>query len=518
MSDREPFIGDYFRLQLPPELWGLVMDYLPRADQRSCLSVSAAFHDLACPLVFSRIVIHYGLCSAQGPEPPGPCLAKSDLRLLEWRIITAKEILQRIARDVQFARSVKAITVLAYQMGSNAGESDSDFETHMVIALESLPRLRVFQWYGFRPPLSTSVLGALARAAGSRLIKLDICGVLGINQDASPYVAQFKALRTLSLTGDVIHFPISRGSKEDFRIMFARCAQHVPSTLLHLSIWREGIWAIPLPVLSGLQELSMLDPTNLDRLGDIFGHCAQLRSLAIACIGADCGLEVLAALQAAPNALPYLTSFKLVLSREAYIPDAGPFIEFFKNKEGMRRLDLQFNRLYPFGDVDEYSRFLDIFAQLPQLQVVGLDLTGPALRLEHLELLDERLPLGLSALLLKWSTYTSIASGIDTQDWIDMLKRRPSLGYLHTLYTENDISLGTVLDLGEPLLMDRPPALRLFGYGAQICSIECDPATGESMYGPPWSDAAVSVGAVEDFGCEDWAWLIRYHTLFVRPG
>lgn len=252
-------------------------------------------------------------------------------------------------------------------------------------------------------------------------------GVLGINQDASPYVAQFKALRTLSLTGDVIHFPISRGSKEDFRTMFTRCAQHVPSTLLHLSIWREGIWAIPLPVLSGLQELSMLDPTNLDRLGDIFGHCAQLRSLAIACIGADCGLEVLAALQAAPNALPYLTSFKLVLSREAYIPDADPSIEFFKNKEGMRRLDLQFNRLYPFGDVDEYSRFLDIFAQLPQLQVVGLDLTGPALRLEHLELLDERLPLGLSALLLKWSTYTSIASGIDTQDWIDMVCDGPLL-------------------------------------------------------------------------------------------
>lgn len=92
------------------------------------------------------------------------------------------------------------------------------------------------------------------------------------------------------------------------------------------------------------------------------------------------------------------------------------------------------------------------------------------------------------------------------------------MGYLHTLYAENDISLGTVLDLGEALLMDRPPALRLFGYGAQICSIECDPATGESTYGPPWSDAAVSVGAEEDFGCEDWAWLIRYHTLFVRPG
>lgn len=160
-------------------------------------------------------------------------------------------------------------------------------------------------------------------------------------------------------------------------------ALNMSLTLRHLSIWRDGIWAIPLPVLSGLQELSMLDPSNLDRLGVIFAHCAQLRSLAIACIGADCGLEVLAALQAAPNALPYLTSFKLVLSREAYFPDAGPFIEFFQNKEGMRRLDLQLNQPYPFGDVDEYTRFLDIFAQLPQLEVAGLEVIGPALRLEH---------------------------------------------------------------------------------------------------------------------------------------
>lgn len=133
MSDREPLIGDYSRLQLPPELWGLVMDYLPRADQRSCLSVSAAFHDLACPLVFSRIVIHYGFWSVQGPEHAEPWLSKSDLPLLQWRINTAKEILQRIARDVQFARSVKAITVLACQMGSNAGESDSDFESRLLI-------------------------------------------------------------------------------------------------------------------------------------------------------------------------------------------------------------------------------------------------------------------------------------------------------------------------------------------------------------------------------------------------
>lgn len=239
-------------------------------------------------------------------------------------------------------------------------------------------------------------------------------------------MAQFKNLQTLLLAGNSFHFYVSTGLGAEFDGMLTTCAQHVPDTLLHLSIWRDAVWAIPLRVLSGLQELSMMHPSSLAKLGLIFAHCAQLCSLSITTIGSACELELLTALRATQDALPGLTSFKLILWGEAFVADPGPFIEFFKNKKGMRRLDLQLNHLL-MGD--DYIRFLDVFAHLPRLEVVGLELKGPGFNREHLGLLDERLPLGLSALLLRWSTYTFNAfesgSDIHPQNWIDMVRGDP---------------------------------------------------------------------------------------------
>lgn len=67
------------------------------------------------------------------------------------------------------------------------------------------------------------------------------------------------------------------------------------------------------------------------------------------------------------------------------------------------------------------------------------------------------------------------------------------------------------LDLRDQLLQDHWWDLRLVGYGAQICSIERDHATGESVYGQLWSDAAIAFELAEDFGCRDWVWLLQYH-------
>lgn len=135
-----------------------------------------------------------------------------------------------------------------------------------------------------------------------------------------------------------------------------------------------------------------MHPSSLAKLSLVFTHCAQLCSLSITTISSNCELELLTALRATQDALPCLMSFKLVLWGEAFVADPGPFIEFFKNKKGMRRLDLQLNHLL-MGD--DYIRFLDVFAHLPRLEVVGLELKGPGFSREHLALLDERLPLGL---------------------------------------------------------------------------------------------------------------------------
>lgn len=243
-------------------------------------------------------------------------------------------------------------------------------------------------------------------------------------EDASPYLAQFKNLQTLSLAGNSNHFPISTGYGGDSEAILTTCAQHVPDNLRHLSLWRDAVWATPLRAFSGLHELSVMNPRSLDRLGVLFARCTQLRSLAITAGGANCESEVLAALQGAPDALTHLTTFKLVLWGEAFVADPSPFITFFHNKKGMRWLDLSLNYSFARDDMDTYTRFLDVFARLPQLEVVGLELQGQGFCSKHLQLLDERLPLGLTGLLLKWS-FSRIEATIVERNWTNMVRGTP---------------------------------------------------------------------------------------------
>ncbi|TBU23935.1 hypothetical protein BD309DRAFT_717068 [Dichomitus squalens] len=46
---------------LPPELWGLIITYLPSLDKRTCLSVPKLIHDLALPCVFSHLALRLGV-------------------------------------------------------------------------------------------------------------------------------------------------------------------------------------------------------------------------------------------------------------------------------------------------------------------------------------------------------------------------------------------------------------------------------------------------------------------------
>lgn len=90
----------------------------------------------------------------------------------------------------------------------------------------------------------------------------------------------------------------------------------------------------------------------------------------------------------------------------------------------MRRLDLRLD--IPLEDLDIYTRFLDLFAGLPALATLGLMFNVPTFTREHLRLLDERLPLGLSALLLSWASY-SADDTVEKEDWIAMVSSRSDL-------------------------------------------------------------------------------------------
>ncbi len=97
--------------RLPTELCAGVVKSLSKVDQRSCLSVSRLFRDLARPLVFSRVIIRVGMWKATDDEG----MFDDDVELMERRVRRNKEKLQYIALDAQFARIVKAIHVHAHR-------------------------------------------------------------------------------------------------------------------------------------------------------------------------------------------------------------------------------------------------------------------------------------------------------------------------------------------------------------------------------------------------------------------
>lgn len=109
MSERELMAYDHSLL--PPEIWGLVLQCLSRTDQQSCLSVCPLFRDLSRALLFSRVVIRFGMWKAHERDVGWVI---SDLDRMSRRSDVNTEILQHIARDTQFARLVRTVSVRAY--------------------------------------------------------------------------------------------------------------------------------------------------------------------------------------------------------------------------------------------------------------------------------------------------------------------------------------------------------------------------------------------------------------------
>lgn len=60
-------------------------------------------------------------------------------------------------------------------------------------------------------------------------------------------------------------------------------------------------------------------------------------------------------------------------------------------------------------------------------------------------------------------------------------------------------------------LLAEPGGLEFVGYNGNIVPIDHD--DDEVVVSQPWSLRKVALRSVEDFGCEDREWLLRYHTV-----
>ena len=68
-----------------------------------------------------------------------------------------------------------------------------------------------------------------------------------------------------------------------------------------------------------------------------------------------------------------------------------------------------------------------------------------------------------------------------------------------------------MLNLQEDIYQEPPPNLELFGYGSQIHPMTRDPTTGAHRLCPRWPYPKVYFRTANDYGDEDWEWLLRHH-------
>ena len=300
-------------------------------------------------------------------------------------------------------------------------------------------------------------------------------------------------------------------------------------TLNRLSIHGDALWGCQIRSYFHLHELELIFPTDLGGLSLIFHHCTRLRSFSLYTSGNRYQLSAL--LESNPTALPDLTSFKLITQRaEISEADHAALSRFLENKKKLRRLDVSHDTY------DDSVHFLLPFLPvLPALEVLGLDL--PSLPFDggwdwiNMRDLDEKIPLKISALMVRVPPEWETEERFTDQEWIKLVrtsiqrnavcrhspsihhlqfKKRTSLGYLHILDGTDD------MDLKQQLLEDHPASLQLVGYGPYLRWLRRDDpdspdGDGKPSYSSCWSLEKVAHRTVEDFGCEDWEWLLRHH-------
>ncbi len=68
------------------------------------------------------------------------------------------------------------------------------------------------------------------------------------------------------------------------------------------------------------------------------------------------------------------------------------------------------------------------------------------------------------------------------------------------------------LDIEGVLSSSRLPSLELFGYNQDMRWVSHeDSDAGTAELGEHWAHSRVQFRTRDDFGCEDWEWLLRHH-------
>ncbi|KAH9926655.1 uncharacterized protein BXZ73DRAFT_102910 [Epithele typhae] len=491
---------------LPPELWRLIIECLDRDNTRICLFVSHAFHSIALPSVFRHVNLHFGIWELSDVASLRGLGSKAKgFTIRSWKILT------KITTDPDFAVLVKSLAVYLFPGEDRSGEEDTLYPFALCLLLEAIrvlaPSLNSVSWFGYSLPI---VMSTLAQCTGSTLQHLVIpFSVVLHNHDL---LTSFTDLRSII---------VDSGRPNEFVHLYQRdtwimnveqltgFVRRNSSTLTHLSIVGDLAYSLLAPSFVGLQSLELRQEGGISALASVLQHCQSLRELTLLLSIMDVGFDVVDLTAAiAPGTLPHLTSFRLDLGDQPEDEDLcwdtiKTLVDFLKGKRSLRRLDVVPADLPPSRHTRgrRLQPLFDVLRELPALDTLALKL-GEHCDANTVEHLDTCVPLGVRALRIGCLFYDI---GLDDA-LLSLARRRNSLGYFHVLTFESGNT-----ELKERLLNDPPRALRLYGDGPYLWDV---PRPGSANEGrgtsEHWSALKTKFRTAEDFGDEDWEWLLRH--------
>ncbi|TBU24542.1 hypothetical protein BD311DRAFT_799355 [Dichomitus squalens] len=486
--------------QLPTELWYRTIQFLPTQDQRTCLSVSKLHHDIAQKYVFSHIIITLGLWRrdddiSHGIDfglTPAPIEVAEASRLAKLNYA----LLRHITRTPEFARLVKKLTVRAYSLFE---ESPLIYEiSTLAEAIEALHNLSAFAWFGPLPKLPCEVMDALLRSSGQKVVDFiihpefpeDLCLPSFTQVNSLVFRHRFLDLWPQMHAGAPYH-------KTVHRTIAANSA-----TLRRLEVFGDALWECLPMSFASLHELAIVFPCTLAGLGSVFEHCRELRGFTL-CTEND-GSEIIDVLNIHQDAFPHLTSFKLLSVFDLDEDVIEEVAKFLKKKRQLRRVDVLSRTQVDQGEDLINISFLKILRDLPNLEILGLDIRPAKMTSAHVKLLEQYVPPQVTALFILFHANTS---DVKVVDWRSFFSKHEALRYLH-IGTRQPLARS----LGNAIFRRPPPNLELLGYNNGLRWVTHDPKTRAPKYSEFWPASKVYFRSVEDYqGHEDWEWLLRHH-------
>ncbi|KAI1798213.1 hypothetical protein LXA43DRAFT_15688 [Ganoderma leucocontextum] len=480
-------------VQLPVELFQLIVESCPRPTRKTLLFVSKMFHDLALPLLFSRITLTFGIKRRPGRHwsRDDPWTEEETAQLSKYNS-RSFAILQHLEQDISLAKIVRSLSVRWYEFPF--GRSTTLALEAVGRALSALSNLESFEWRGNGHIIPQHAAEALRRCENLRSL------LISPMQFLWPDLFELRKLTQITLMVSLNEWiPSITNMPAADRERYESALRLVDLNAASLEDVTTSYWmfpSAPLPKLKHATFLRAIGATGLERL---IQHSPLLTSLTLTASAWNVD-GILSAFASSPEAFPHLTEFKFLVeyTHDMRDCDANPIAAFLQNKQHLRRLHLDLCS-------EQSQPIIRLLPKLPNLEDLGLGWGGMQFTAARESLFADCLPRNLRALSIKLHEDRAVLEA-----FLRLIKQRPTLKvcYVSSLpYLSLEVLVG--------VLADKECSVELVGVGNTLC-YTCRPTNdthhrnqlaGMHSLCDPDIDPSLTMA---DYGLDGWQWLAQH--------